>query len=52
MRKGIAKVLFTLFAVTVAAASLTACNTVRGMGQDMGAAGHAIAGDAQQAQRH
>jgi predicted small secreted protein len=52
MTKRIAKALFALFAVAAAASSLTACNTVRGMGQDMSAAGHAITGTAQQAERH
>ena len=50
MTTHIAKVLFMLFAVA-AASSLAACNTVRGVGQDMSAAGHAISGSSQQAEQ-
>jgi predicted small secreted protein len=52
MTKRIAKTLLMLFAVAAAASSLSACNTVRGVGQDMSAAGHAITGTSQQAERH
>jgi predicted small secreted protein len=52
MTKRIARIFLMLFAVAAAASSLTACNTVHGMGQDMSAAGHAISGSSQQAERH
>jgi predicted small secreted protein len=35
----------------IAAAALSACNTVKGMGRDMSAAGGAVTNEAQEAQR-
>jgi entericidin B len=47
MRKRIAMTLVSLFTLAAASSALTACNTVRGAGQDLGAAGHAVTGTAQ-----
>lgn len=48
MRRGFAS-LFALF-LFAAAASLSACNTTRGFGEDVSAAGHAITGSADKVQ--
>src|SRR5689334_10544045 len=44
MRKKIAMTLISLFTLTAAASALTACNTARGVGEDVSAAGHAVTG--------
>jgi predicted small secreted protein len=50
MRKNIATAIVSLCALTAVAAGLSACNTARGMGQDVSAAGHAVTGTAERAQ--
>jgi len=49
MRRGFAS-LFVMLLLAAAAASLGACNTTRGFGEDMSAAGHAISGSADKVQ--
>ena len=49
MRKTIASVALTLFALTAAATVLSACNTVEGVGKDVQAAGKAVSTTAQDA---
>jgi entericidin B len=49
MRRSFASSLVAL-ALLAAAASLSACNTARGFGEDMSAAGHAITGSADKVQ--
>ena len=49
MRRGFAS-LFAMFLLAAVAASLSACNTTRGFGEDMSAAGHAISGSADKVQ--
>jgi entericidin B len=51
MRTKIAMTLISLFTLAVAASALTACNTARGMGEDVSAAGHAITGTSNQPRR-
>jgi len=50
MRKSFASSLVALALLAATAASLSACNTTRGFGEDMSAAGHAIAGSADKVQ--
>jgi entericidin B len=50
MRKRIAMTLVSLFTLAAAASVLTACNTARGAGEDVSAAGHAVTGTAQRVQ--
>jgi entericidin B len=49
MRRGFAS-LFAMLLLAAAGASLSACNTTRGFGEDMSAAGHAISGSADKVQ--
>ena len=49
MRRGFAS-LFVVLLLAATAASLGACNTTRGFGEDMSAAGHAISGSADKVQ--
>ena len=51
MRKTLASVALTLFVLTGAAAMLSACNTVEGVGQDTSAAGRAISGTSRDVRR-
>jgi entericidin B len=44
MRKRFAMTLISLFTLTAAASALSACNTARGAGEDVSAAGHAVTG--------
>lgn len=46
MRRSFASSLIALALLVAAAASLSACNTARGFGEDMSAAGRAITGSA------
>jgi entericidin B len=47
MRKNIAMAFLTLFVLAGAAATLSACNTTEGAGQDMSAAGRALSNSAE-----
>jgi predicted small secreted protein len=51
MRKTIASVALTLFALTAAATVLSACNTVEGVGKDTSAAGRAISDTSREVRR-
>ena len=51
MRKTLASVALTLFALTTAAATLSACNTMEGLGRDTSAAGRAVTDTARDARR-
>jgi predicted small secreted protein len=46
-RKDIASALLALVVLAGAAATLSACNTAAGFGEDMAAAGHAVANSAE-----
>jgi entericidin B len=50
MRKSFASSLLVLALLAAAATCLSACNTARGFGEDMSAAGHAITGSADKVQ--
>jgi len=50
MRRSFASSLIALALLAAAAASLSACNTARGFGEDMSAAGRAITGSADKVQ--
>jgi predicted small secreted protein len=50
MRKRIATAVVSLCAFTAVATGLSACNTARGVGQDVSAAGHAVTGTSERAQ--
>jgi entericidin B len=50
MRNSFASSLVALALLAAAATSLSACNTARGFGEDMSAAGHAITGSADKVQ--
>jgi entericidin B len=50
MRRSLASSLVALTLLAAAAASLSACNTTRGIGEDVSAAGHAITGSADRVQ--
>jgi predicted small secreted protein len=47
MRKSFASALLVIFVLAGAAATLGACNTTRGFGEDMSAAGHALSNSAE-----
>jgi len=47
MRKGFASALVAIFVLAGAATVLGACNTTRGFGEDMSAAGHALSNSAE-----
>lgn len=47
MRKAFASALLAIFVLAGAAAALSACNTVRGFGEDMSAAGNALGNSAE-----
>ena len=47
VKRSVASALLTLAVLWGAAAALSACNTVRGFGEDMSAAGHAITGSSE-----
>ncbi|HWG80281.1 MAG TPA: entericidin A/B family lipoprotein [Stellaceae bacterium] len=47
MRKGFASALVAIFVLAGAATVLGACNTTRGFGEDMTAAGHALSNSAE-----
>jgi len=51
MRKTLASVALTLFVLTGAAAVLSACNTMEGVGRDTSAAGRAVTDTARDARR-
>jgi entericidin B len=48
-RRGIASILATILLLAGAAASLSACNTTAGVGQDVSATGHAVTNTAEKA---
>ena len=50
MRSSFASSLLALVLLAATAASLSACNTTRGFGEDVTAAGHAISGSADKVQ--
>ncbi|HJT05282.1 MAG TPA: entericidin A/B family lipoprotein [Stellaceae bacterium] len=50
MRRAMAKVFVALFVLTSAGAMLSACNTTRGVGEDMQAGGHALSNSAEKNQ--
>lgn len=47
MRKSLASALLAMFVVAGAAMTLSACNTTRGFGEDMSAAGNALSNSAE-----
>jgi entericidin B len=47
MRKGLASALLAIFVLAGAVTVLGACNTTRGFGEDMSAAGHALSNSAE-----
>ena len=47
MRKGFASAMLALFVLAGAASALSACNTTRGFGEDMSAAGGALSNSAE-----
>ena len=47
MRRAVAKVFLTLFLVSSAGAMLSACNTTRGVGEDMQSGGAALSNSAE-----
>jgi entericidin B len=47
MRKGVASALLAIFVLAGAATVLSACNTTRGFGEDMSAAGQALSNSAE-----
>lgn len=47
VKKSAASALLTLAVLAGAATALSACNTARGFGEDMSAAGHAISGSSE-----
>jgi entericidin B len=47
MRKSFASALLIIFVLAGAAATLGACNTTRGFGEDLSAAGHALSNSAE-----
>ncbi len=47
MRKGFAAAFLAVFVLAGAAMALSACNTTRGIGEDLSAAGNALAGSAE-----
>jgi predicted small secreted protein len=51
MRKTLASVALTLFALTAAATVLSACHTVEGVGKDTSAAGRAISDTSREVRR-
>jgi entericidin B len=51
MRKSIVGACLSLFVLTGAAALLSACNTVEGIGQDTAAAGRAVSDTARELKR-
>ena len=50
MRKRITAAILSLCTLAAVASGLSACNTARGMGEDMSAAGHAVTGTSERAQ--
>jgi entericidin B len=47
MRKGFSSALLAIFIMAGAASMLSACNTARGFGEDMSAAGNALSNSAE-----